>query len=60
MILGLLANRVRHSLAGLSLAPASCYSAGGAGARGVRKCGFFGLLVHFVKREKWLSATVVS
>jgi hypothetical protein len=44
--------RLRPSLVGLSLAPAPCYSARGAGAGGARKCGFFGLLDHFVRREK--------
>jgi hypothetical protein len=38
-------SELRPSLAGLSLAPAPCYSVGGARAEGVRKHGFFGLLV---------------
>lgn len=40
------------SLPELSLARLPCYSARGAGARGVRKRGLFGLLVHFGGERK--------
>jgi hypothetical protein len=52
--------RLRPSLVGLSLTPAPCYSAREARAGGVRKRGFFRLLVHFMRREKNSFPTTVA
>jgi hypothetical protein len=46
-VYGSMIELVRPSLVGLFPALASCYSASGA-----TKHGFFGLIIHFVKREK--------